>query len=458
MPRQGCGAAVPGRRGASDCFCRQAMALAPESARLRVSMPPTGAAPPARASERQMALRASDRQRVALLFAAAPRVDAIEVQAAVEPFGGQVAHAAQDRCACAFTHRAGDNPGERALAAAEGAARRAARSARHPRRRYGDGQAASDRRSSAARSRVHRRDALPEGERRDESRADGRRPHAVPHGGVRAVALGPITSCSWRRPMTPIGRITRTVTQDASAPLVGREDPLRELIGDARLAMSERRPRVASLLAEPGSARRASPSSSRTGSGSACQARRSSSFARGSRSATIPTRRSPSSFAGAPNCPPIARPTAVARFFAEKLGAIGKDAYAAPRWCSAGSRRSPGRAGAARRAGRARAERGQGGHGGPAPAGRQITRSPVMLDDAHWATTPCSTRSSRPPSTISRSGSCAFARPAFAESAPGLGAARRPRQGLALGPLDRRQRRRALPHISCVRRPTCPNR
>src|SRR5205085_2146572 len=28
-------------------------------------------------------------------------------------------HAARGRCACAFTHRAGDNPGQRALAAAE---------------------------------------------------------------------------------------------------------------------------------------------------------------------------------------------------------------------------------------------------------------------------------------------------------------------------------------------------
>ena len=55
---------------------------------------------------------------VALLFVQAEALSAIDVQELLQPFHGQVAHLVDGRCACAFTHRAGENPGQRALAAA----------------------------------------------------------------------------------------------------------------------------------------------------------------------------------------------------------------------------------------------------------------------------------------------------------------------------------------------------
>jgi hypothetical protein len=231
----------------------EAMAIVPESARVRaVSVASGASAPPLRATERPQALKGSDRQRVALLFAQAPRVDAIEVQAAVEPFGGQLAHAAQERCACAFTYRAGDNPGQRALSAAE---------------------------ALVAKELVLRVivdvgmvtvRARPNGPPRllgPVFTQDARYPKSSDPPGVMlttsACTMLPAVACepAAGRPdhfvLAPPGddtdrTITRTVAQDAAAPFVGRDQILRELVGDARLTVTERRPRVASVLAEPG--------------------------------------------------------------------------------------------------------------------------------------------------------------------------------------------------------------
>jgi tetratricopeptide (TPR) repeat protein len=73
---------------------------------------------PARQANRETAAGGGSLQQAALIFIHEPRA-AMEIQAVVQPFGGQLAHLTAGRGVCAFTHRAGDHPGRRALAAAE---------------------------------------------------------------------------------------------------------------------------------------------------------------------------------------------------------------------------------------------------------------------------------------------------------------------------------------------------
>ena len=61
----------------------------------------------------------STRQQAALIFLHHARASAIDFQAVLQPFGGQLAHFSAASGVCAFTHNAGEHPAERALAAAE---------------------------------------------------------------------------------------------------------------------------------------------------------------------------------------------------------------------------------------------------------------------------------------------------------------------------------------------------
>src|SRR6185436_2626970 len=204
------------------------------------------AAQPTPAAAKEAAPGGADRQKVALVFLQAEAISAVEVQEALQPFHGQLAHLGEGRCACAFTHRAGENPGQRALGAARlllerGLGRRAivdvgavvvkARPGGPPRLlgailtqpdRY---PAPSDPEgitvTAAARA------LLPEATRRAAERS------------VRAHA-------------TALDERTRTVLDDTALPLFGRDRQVRALVEEARQAAAERKSRAASVIGEPG--------------------------------------------------------------------------------------------------------------------------------------------------------------------------------------------------------------
>jgi eukaryotic-like serine/threonine-protein kinase len=84
---------------------------------------PRAAREPARAAEARALLPASasregGRQNMALLFLAAEGASAVNIQAALRAFGGELAHFSHEACVCAFSHRASDQPAQQALAAA----------------------------------------------------------------------------------------------------------------------------------------------------------------------------------------------------------------------------------------------------------------------------------------------------------------------------------------------------
>jgi eukaryotic-like serine/threonine-protein kinase len=162
-------------------------------------------------------------QRAALLFACQEDADVLELQAAIQPFGGQVAHAAAGRLVCAFTHRAGEHPGQRAEAAA-----------RH-----------------LITSALIRRIVLDVGSVTARARPGGAELLSSPLFAERA---------RFPSPSDPEGlRITATA-RDALReeegrtpdPLFGREAELRQLLDEARRAIDEHRPRAAQVLAEAG--------------------------------------------------------------------------------------------------------------------------------------------------------------------------------------------------------------
>ncbi len=208
------------------------------------------ASTPTPAVNRVVVLRASERQKVVLIFAQGLRVSGVELQAALEPFGGQLAHAQTAVAVCAFTHRAGDNPGHRALAAAE---------------------------SLVGRELVERL-IVDVGTVSSKSRPTGpprlfspmfndptRYPYPSDPAGIlltaAASALLPSLPCE-PAPGRPDHFVlsasatddvqSRTVMQDAAAPLVGRAATVRALVAEATRALTEWRPRVASVLADPG--------------------------------------------------------------------------------------------------------------------------------------------------------------------------------------------------------------
>ena len=216
--------------------------------------PPTKWAPgpptPTPVATRAVVLRGSERQKVVLLFAQGVRVSGVEVQAALEPFGGQLAHAQPNLAVCAFTHRAGDNPGNRALSAAEALVSKGL----VERLVLDVGTVASKPRPTGPprlfSPMFSEIDRFPKPD--------------DPVGIVLTSAASALLPSVPTEPMP--GRTdrfvlagstsedvhSRTAMQDAAAPLVGRAKTLRALVSEASTALTEWRPRVASVLADPG--------------------------------------------------------------------------------------------------------------------------------------------------------------------------------------------------------------
>jgi serine/threonine protein kinase/tetratricopeptide (TPR) repeat protein len=210
----------------------------------------TGGSGP-RSSERRPRQQASEREKVALLFVQGSPMSAKQIQASVETFGGHLVQTGTGRGVCAFRHRGGDNPGQRALSAAEALLAK---------------DLVARVRIDAGTVAVRMR---PDGRPRllsslfDEV---GRYPNATDPAGLRLTAAGhailPAIPCQPASdqpdlfvPVAPTedtGRTpSSTVIQD-EAPLIGRANILRGLMNEAEQAIRERRPRVASVLAEPG--------------------------------------------------------------------------------------------------------------------------------------------------------------------------------------------------------------
>jgi tetratricopeptide (TPR) repeat protein len=194
-------------------------------------------------------LRGSERQKVALLFVGGEGLSGVDVQAAVQPFGGQLAHLAPRQCVCAFTHRAGDQPVARAMAAAE----------------------------VLIAKRLATRLIVDVGSVAVKARADGparllsplftqagRYPKSDDAPGILVAAAAremlPALACQpaparaghyiLSHP-TDVER-TRTQMEERPDPVFGRDDDLKVLVAEAERAVRERRPRVATVLAEQG--------------------------------------------------------------------------------------------------------------------------------------------------------------------------------------------------------------
>ncbi len=188
-----------------------------------------------------------DRQKMVLVFAAGPRV--AEARPLLEPYAGQMAHAQPGMAVYAFGHRAGHSPGQRALAAgnallARGLAERLIVDVGDVRLRPRPGgpRLFSPSFTEAARY-----------------------PTANDPPGIlltaAAGALVPSVPCQpWPgRPghfliegPTADQTQARTMMPEAVAPLVGRSEQVLALLGEADLALGAGKPRVASVLAEPG--------------------------------------------------------------------------------------------------------------------------------------------------------------------------------------------------------------
>jgi serine/threonine protein kinase len=238
--------AVALRAAFSDVMVRLPIDLSSPHAPRWAPMPPT----PTPALNRVVVLRSSERQKVVLIFAQGVRVSGVDLQGALEPFGGQLAHAQASLAVCAFTHRAGDNPGHRALAAAE---------------------------AMVAKEMVERL-IVDVGTVSSKSRPNGpprlfspmfsdatRYPYPTDPPGIlltaAASALLPSLPCEPAPDRTDHFVLSasatddlqsRTVMQDAAAPLVGRAPLVRVLLSEATTALTDWRPRVASVLADPG--------------------------------------------------------------------------------------------------------------------------------------------------------------------------------------------------------------
>jgi hypothetical protein len=96
------------------CLAKEPGGRFPDAAALRAAYAraatAASAAQPTPAAAKEAAPGGADRQKVALVFLQAEAISAVEVQEALQPFHGQLAHLGEGRCACAFTHRAGENP------------------------------------------------------------------------------------------------------------------------------------------------------------------------------------------------------------------------------------------------------------------------------------------------------------------------------------------------------------
>ncbi len=194
---------------------------------------------------------AGARQKAALLFLLTDGGAPTDIQSALDPFGGQLAHVTPGRCVCAFTHRAGDHPGQRAYAAAQVLMAR--------------GLAARlivDVDTIVARPR-------PDGPARLSSPIFAQESRFPTAGDPRAILLTasarsilsavPCQAVADRPqhylPLAPDLDRTRVAERplpEAALPLAGRDADLQALVAEAQRALAERRPRAARVLAEPG--------------------------------------------------------------------------------------------------------------------------------------------------------------------------------------------------------------
>jgi eukaryotic-like serine/threonine-protein kinase len=202
-------------------------------------------------SKRQIAT-AGRSQTVALVFVESPGLRALEIQTAVQPFGGLLAFVEAHRCVCAFTHNAGDHPGQRAVAAAEALV--AEGLAGHLRVDVG---------TVTVKSRLS-------GPPRISSRSfseTSRFPRPEDAEGILITAAAretmpdlPCTPAPGRPDhfvLSPRAAQDSIKTAELSAShttevLFGREEDLRVLVAEAVRSVTDSRPRVASVVAEPG--------------------------------------------------------------------------------------------------------------------------------------------------------------------------------------------------------------
>ncbi len=235
--------------GALSAAFEQALSDLPEGPPAPTRWAP-GPPTPTPHSTKVVVLRGSERQKVVLLFGQGLHVSGVEMQAALEPFGGQLAHAQPELVACAFTHRAGDNPGHRALAAAEALVAKSL----VERVIIDVGTVASKPRPGGLPRLFSPMFTEP-----------GRYPRVDDPPGILLSAAAcallpsvPSEALPGRPDRFVLGGSTsddvqsRTVMQDAAAPLVGRASTLRALVTEASTALADWRPRVASVLADAG--------------------------------------------------------------------------------------------------------------------------------------------------------------------------------------------------------------
>ena len=180
---------------------------------------------PAEAAPTEARPSGAARQKTALLFLRDPGLVASDVVDTIARFGGHLAHLAPGRCACAFTHRAGERPAERAWAAAQ-----ALWQAQIARRLIVDLGAIAVK-------------PRPDGPPRFSSALfadETRYPRASDPEGVQISAAAEQTLARDRG--------------DAGdqPPLIGRDAELQTLLAEAARALGDRQPRVASVLGEPG--------------------------------------------------------------------------------------------------------------------------------------------------------------------------------------------------------------
>jgi eukaryotic-like serine/threonine-protein kinase len=387
----------------------------------------------AAASARPAMVTESERHKMVLVFAQGPR--ATEVQADLEPFSGQLASAQPGRAVYAFGHRAGHNPGHRALAAAQalldrGAVERLIIDVGEVKVKPRPGGA---RLFSAAFNEAARYPSPEDPAGILLTAAAVSLLPALPH-----QPAGTRPDCFVLAPATASPESTQNaVLSDGAVPLVGRGDLLDRLLAQAQRAVSERRPRVAGVLAEPGLGK------SRVAFALAARLREQLPDA-----AVIELcAREPLGRDNDDNLaellrlgldlPAAAPPDGGRALLDERLGEQAREAYASAalllRWIAPDHpsvlalRAAPG----VLRANMARA--------GLRALGRLAARRPVVvvLDDAHWADDTLLDALEQASASDQALWICALGRPVFAEARPGWGQRAAAVQMEQLGPLDR---------------------
>jgi hypothetical protein len=374
------------------------------------------------------AARAGDRQKVAFVFLQATGLSAMEVQRILDPHRGQIAHLAADRAACAFTHRAGENPAQRALAAAQ----------------------------TLLAHGLARRLVVDVGTVMVRPRPDGaprilgailtqpdRYPAAADPEGISLSAAARILlpglaaeAGADRAPLVTHDR-TQTTVKGASLPLFGREGELRRLAAGARRAVDERLPGVASVVAAAGLGKTHL---------AGALARRLADELPGARVIALAARALPGGDADETlaellrrtlDLPSLAPPDGGRTVLAQQLGHDADDTFASAAlalgWLSP---QDPAVRAAAAAPGALRANLARAGRDALAGLAR---RQPVLLvlDDAHFADQALldaleQVTVERLPLWI-----CALGRPDFAQHRPGWGQRAAHRLALEVGPLDR---------------------